>query len=121
MAGWPGALAFTYPPTRQSLFYGSRWGGQKVMWLASPSYHGPVLIRGLELDGPWRVGFSTGDSPAPTAFAELQLAPGRGWNAGGWRSWPTEMRLRGSGCYGVQIDGIGFSEVITFRAVAEPT
>ena len=27
------------------------------------------------LDGPLHVGFSAGDSPAPTAFAELQFAP----------------------------------------------
>ncbi len=56
---------------------------------------------------------------SPAAFTELQLPPGKGWDHGGWRAWPTALRFRGGGCYGVQVDGIGFSEVIVFRAATQ--
>jgi len=46
MVGWPGVVRFPYPNFKGSIFYGSPWGGQKVLWAASSHYHGPVLIRG---------------------------------------------------------------------------
>jgi hypothetical protein len=109
---------FEYPSNKQSIFYGSGWGGDKVLWIGSPSYTGPVLIRGEQLNGSHAVGFSLGDGPA--AYTNLQFPPGKPRSDHGWRNWPTETRLQASGCYAYQVDGTTFSEVIVFiaRAVA---
>jgi hypothetical protein len=99
-----------------ALFGGSAWGGQILKWVGAPSYHGPVLIRGRKLTGRDGFGFGAGKVP----LAEMDVPPGRpggvGLNPGGWRLWPGYARLRSPGCYGLQVDGITFSEVIIFRA-----
>lgn len=100
-------------PSPGGLFSGSAWGGQVVKWLGAPSYHGPVLIRGRMLSGHDGLGFGLGDVP----LAEMDLPPGSGDpSAGGWRAWPGYTRLRSPGCYGWQVDGTTFSEVIIFKA-----
>ena len=108
-------LEFVYPPLpRQTDFYGSGWSGNKVLWWVGGRYHGPVLIRGRQLDGPHLLRFEVGNPP-PT---EMRIRPGRGfapWK--GARDRPSYRRLEAPGCYGYQIDGIGFSRVIVFRAV----
>jgi hypothetical protein len=39
------------------------WMGQKVLWVVHPRYRGPVLIRGRQLDCPYRVRFERGSVP----------------------------------------------------------
>ncbi len=34
------------------------WGGVKVIWIINPSYTGPLLIRGRQLDGSHEVRFN---------------------------------------------------------------
>jgi hypothetical protein len=102
-------LDFAYPPAPKSGFAGSRWSGQKVMWALNPAYHGRVLIRGRQLDGPNELRFDDGLVPP----REKRLF-------GGYASWPSFTRLRAEGCYGYQIDGKSFSRVIVFRAVQVP-
>jgi hypothetical protein len=115
--GRKAVLRFEYPPSKRSGFYGSGRGGNKVLWIGDPSYRGPVLIRGAQLDGPHLVGFSLGDGSA--AYSNLQFPPGRAPEGNhGWRNWPTETRLQASGCYAYRVDGSSFSEVIVFRAIA---
>jgi hypothetical protein len=110
-------LEFVYPPPKQSVFYGSKWSGNKVLWWASGRYHGPVLIRGRQLDGPYLLRFDGGVVP-PT---EIRIRPGPGYGPSkGARGQPSFTRVRVTGCYGYQIDGIGFSRVIVFRAVQVP-
>ena len=47
----------------------------------------------------------------------MDLPPGGGDpNAGGWRFWSGYTRLRSPGCYGLQVDGTTFSEIIIFSA-----
>jgi hypothetical protein len=107
-------LRFEYPPTAKNTpFGGSDWGGQKVLWVVDPSYHGPVLIRGRRLDGDESVRFDRGREPAQ----QLRLPPVPGNTTGGWANYPSYTRLRAAGCYGYQIDGTSFSKVIVFRAV----
>ncbi|MEA2369608.1 MAG: hypothetical protein QOH12_2 [Solirubrobacteraceae bacterium] len=115
------ALNFMYPPppTGQSGFAGSEWGGQKVLWVAAPGYRGPVLIRGRQLNGPHAVGFGGDRIPS----AEMQLLATGAVSPGepnGWREWPSYTRLRAGGCYGYQVDGASFSTVIVFRATPTP-
>jgi len=104
-----GPLRFQYPPARTSVFAGSDWGGNKVVWFSKPTYTGPILIRGGEVGGSHAVGFSGGD---PAAYDSMELPPGHGW-----RNWPTATRVNAPGCYAYQVDGTNFTEVIVFRAV----
>jgi hypothetical protein len=110
-----GVLRFPYPPPKNSVFAGSAWGGQKVLWVGDPSYGGPILIRGHQVDGVNRVQFGQGSAALLKELAfEAQSADN--W-AGGWRTFPSYTRLRAPGCYAYQVDGAGFSDVITFKAV----
>ena len=93
------------PPT--SGFYGSAWFGNKVLWMVDARYTGPVLIRGRQLDGPNRLRFETGRVPP----RELTIQP-----RPGPRGRPSYTRVRVSGCYAYQVDGLGFSYLIVFEA-----
>ena len=90
------------------------WAGQKVLWFVLPSYKGPVLIRGRKLGSSQLMRFDGGKNPA----AEIRIAPGETvtWKGqvAGSRGRPSDVRVRAPGCYGVQIDGTSFSEVIVF-------
>jgi hypothetical protein len=82
------------------------WGVQKVLWFVHPRYRGPVLVRGVGLDNPYRMRFERGRIPP----AELRLPAGT-------RDRPSYVRIRRPGCYAFQIDGLSFSRSIVFRAV----
>jgi len=115
-AGPEPIVDFFYPPPAGSEVARSAWSGQKVPWMRSPRYRGPVLIRGRQLDGPYHLRFGLGLVP-PT---ELKISAG-GWGkssgAPGWGVRASTTRLRAPGCYGYQIDGLTFSRVIVFQAV----
>jgi hypothetical protein len=106
-------LTFIYPPQPDQVWYGSKWSGQKVLWIARPSYRGPILIRGRQLDGSHGLRFEGGPDPA----RELRYAAGVGSGFRGWRAMPSYTRLRAPGCYAWQVDGTTFSKVIVFHAV----
>jgi hypothetical protein len=94
---------------------GSQWLEAGVTWTAAGSYTGPLLIRGGMLGG-GALGFGTGAIP----YDELELldaGQGAPRVAGGGRAWVTDTRIRTGGCYAYQVDGIGFSDVVVFRAV----
>lgn len=110
-----GVLPYDYPPRKNWIFRGSLWGGQALKWLGEPTYGGPVLIRGRQLNGPHLLGFESFTVP----YSEMQVPPGQGDpQTDGWRFWGGYARFRASGCYGVQVDGTNFSEVIVFKATA---
>jgi len=85
------------------------WRGQKVLWTVDPTYRGPELIRGHQLDGKWWVGFEV------LPMQELQLPPLRQGEDARWRGFPSYTRVRGAGCYAYQVDGASFSRVLVFR------
>ncbi len=106
-------IHFQYPPPPTSAWPNSAWSGQKVMWVSSPRYHGPTLIRGRQLDGPNRLRFDDGEVPSVEKRIGIW-----GPNAGSrWGAKASQTRLRAPGCYGYQIDGLTFSRVIVFQAV----
>ncbi len=112
-------------------FAGSEWGGQKVLWVSSPAYQGPALVRGAQLDGPNELRFEGASAaerelrPWPDGNAAdpwpPSPSPRPGWTyAYGWRERPSYTRVRAAGCYAYQVDGLGLSEVIVFRAEPAP-
>jgi hypothetical protein len=115
------ALLRYVPPGPGTDYQGSRWGGQKVIWVIGPSYDGPVLVRGRQLDGPNAVGFtSSADAPnAAHPFREMRIPAGfsgaYGVN-GPWRDVVSATRLLAPGCYAYQIDTLVGSTAIVFRA-----
>jgi hypothetical protein len=111
IGGYP-TLTFIYPPQRQQIWYASEWSGQKVLWIARPTYRGPVLIRGRQLDGPNALRFGRDLNPS----REMRLRSVGGSSPGGWQNRPSYTRLRAPGCYAWQVDGTTFSRVIAFRA-----
>ena len=104
-------VTFVYPPPPNSA-YPSGFGGQKVLWVIAPSYTGPVLIRGRQLDGTTPLWFQLGGGQP--ALAEMQLPPS---TTPGWRDWPSATLLTTTGCYAWQVDGASFTTVIVFRAL----
>jgi hypothetical protein len=106
--GTNGVLDELEPP---ETFESKGWAGQKVLWVVEPSYDGPVLIRGRQLDGPHEVRFDEGDVPPKQIWMPAEDAPDERW-----RERPSYTRVRGSGCYGYQVDGPNFSLLIVFEA-----
>ena len=106
-------VTMTFPPDRRSVFVGSAFSGQKILWLVGPSYHGPVLIRGIGPHNTMPVRFSTTDGPLRP---EVRLPPEPA--AGPARYTDTYVRVRRPGCYAWQVDGSTFTYTITFRVVA---
>lgn len=101
------ALRYLDPIPSESIFSGSAWFGQKVLWMIDPIYAGPVLVRGLQLDGPNELRFDRGLLPSRA----IKIFPG-----GQRRNRPSFTRVRAPGCYAYQVDGLGFSKVIIFNA-----
>jgi hypothetical protein len=118
-----GILPVEFPPDPDWIFAGTGYGVAKVIWVAEPSYDGPVLIRGLQIGGPHRVRFtgqSSTDEPlgfATEAVARPDASKYR-WQKG-WRELKTlrMTAVRVPGCYAWQVDGIDFSYTIVFKVV----
>jgi hypothetical protein len=90
-----------------------------TLWASRPTYEGPVLVRGGRLDRPRRIGFGSGVKPRH----ELRLPAGSPWPSqpldvpSGWRAAKIATRIRDPGCYAFQVDGRGFSYVLTFAVL----
>ena len=83
----------------------------KLLWTV-PGYNGPYIVRGRQLDGPNELAFDQGPSWSNKLHGELRLVgPYSGLN-------PAATYLRAPGCYAYQVDGRGFSYLITFEARA---
>lgn len=128
--GIPRFLDF-FPPSKGSPAARSKWRGAEVVWASHPSYRGPVLVRGRQVDGRRRVGFGRGVLPE----FELRLPAGNWTEASdglrvwgrvvrpqpGWRVAIAPVRVRAEGCYLFQIDGTSFSEPgILFGVIWQP-
>jgi hypothetical protein len=86
----------------------------KTPWVSEPSYSGPILIRGHALDSEEKpLEFdASGGRPSPGLHLVAPNAP----SAGLWSFWPTDMWLRGPGCYGMQLDTLSGTDVVIFEA-----
>ena len=120
LGGIPRTMDVLDPPS------GGAWGIAGVaLWVSDPSYRGPAVIRGGQLDGDGRIRFGRGRHP------ELELRLGAmGWEEDeglrqhgqpvrppkGWRVVTAMTRIRTTGCYAFQVDGEGFSYSLPFFA-----
>lgn len=98
----------------------SPWKSVETIWVSRPTYDGPVFVRGGRLDRAGLVRFGEGRKPD----AELELPTGD-WPTSdfegrrlppGWRAFSVQTRIRAPGCYAFQVDGDGFSYLLTFAA-----
>lgn len=111
------------------------WHEQKVAWLVDRYYTGPLLMRGARIDEPGALRF-----PHYVAAVGYDKGPGYAGGAGDWRphrvlvyvrhgvgatkipasdaypSYPSGIDVKAPGCYAIQVDGVGFSEQLVFRA-----
>ena len=109
------------------------WYWSKVVWARDLQYPGPFVIRGQQLNGPEIIRFEQlvpGGPSGPTpehVFSSLHYPPyttrdHRGiQDSPGWEDIGSYVVVRTPGCYGVQIDGVGFSTVIVFAVPALET
>jgi hypothetical protein len=123
LASGTGALAGSGPvyAVGNVVAYGARMSDgifpAKVLWVAAPDYPGPALIRGRQLDGPGGVFFSNSRRVSELRF-ELDTRVRAGASDQGWRYLPSTVNVEGPGCYGLQIDGPGWTTTIVMRALA---
>ncbi len=113
------ALRIEWPPPAATDFSTGAWGGQRVMWLVSSAYRGPLLVRGRRLDGRDAVRFDGGT--VPRGELRIGVDDRGGWPVGvmsddGQRYRRSLTRLRAPGCYAYQVDGLDFSYRVVFRA-----
>jgi hypothetical protein len=106
----------------------------KVAWAADPSYSGPIRIRGGRVDGNGQLLLDAPENywhgaPVKTVegthlYPELDLLESHSIFPNvpqGWRMWPSGAYVDSPGCYAWQVDGVGFSELITFHSLDLPT
>lgn len=104
-------------------YYGGRqdggWYYLKTLWAAPPGFQDLFLVRGRQINGPNELLFSKGFTASPDQEAEFSSEEG-GSTPSGWVPWANYVRVRAPGCYAVQVDGLHFSEVISFQVVDTP-
>jgi hypothetical protein len=101
-----GVLEFDHNPSHH------KWYSIKTLWFSRPSYRGPAVIRGRQLDGAHEIMF--GERPS---LIDPYLPPGATTNGtGGFREWPGATWIKAAGCYAWQIDTTDGSELVVFEA-----
>ncbi|MBI3745306.1 MAG: hypothetical protein HY264_02040 [Chloroflexi bacterium] len=88
----------------------------KVLWVASSAYAGPVLIRGGRLGAAGAVQFGSGDTGPRDEFRLTEPWASSQGEEPDWREWPSYTFVPSLGCFAYQIDGVGFTKVIVFEA-----
>jgi hypothetical protein len=87
----------------------SGWENVKTHVFSVPAYRGPFLVRARRLDRPGPIRLGAG----PSQTAPLVVPRGQTPNGtNGWREIPYFTFVKAPGCYGWQVDGLTFSEVI---------
>jgi hypothetical protein len=105
--------------SEERMVRGSSSWAVATLWVSRPSYDGPVLVRGGRLDRLGSLGFGRHARPRE----ELRLPAGAPWPLQssdippGWRASEIPTRIRAPGCYAFQVDGRGFSYVLTFAVL----
>jgi len=89
----------------------TRWyAGEAAIVMVGPAYTGSLVIRGRQLDGPQSM-------PLVPTSTEGDVAIFRS-SSSDWRVWTGQLTASSPGCFGLQADGTGFSELIVFQVLA---
>lgn len=88
----------------------------KTLWAISPAYDGPVLLRGRRVDGNGRLFFVIVGAGKPKTELRIPAIPITSRHELPWAFIASLTGIPGPGCYAFQIDGLHFSDVVTFRA-----
>lgn len=100
------------------------WLQQKVIWVVDRSYSGPLLLRGHRIDGAGELKFpryigAVGYNDGPWYGKHRELAYVRSGLTAHVEptldSFPSGIYVESPGCYAIQVDGVGFSEILVFR------
>ena len=101
--------------------------------MADPKYVGPIRIRAAGIDGSGQLLLGGPDNPWNSSpvktvegtdlYSELDFLESHTVSnpPSTWRVWPSAAYVSTSGCYGWQIEGLGFTELITIQALQVPT
>lgn len=87
----------------------SAWESLKTHFFSVPDYQGPFLVRAKRLDRPGPIRLGAGPSQTTPLVVPRGQTP-NGTN--GWREINYFTFVKAPGCYGWQVDGLTFSEVI---------
>lgn len=80
----------------------------KLRWIVSPDYRGPLVIRGAQLGG---------TSPVLFPVPELTALRVDASSDSGWRDIPGGISVEAPGCYAFEIDADGAKHVLVFEVV----
>lgn len=97
-----------------------------MLWLTTPEYTEPFLVRGSRMDGSDDLRFYSiyDNGPETTMFDELRVGPEGIMTrvtetSTGWRQYPAGVLLPTPGCYAMQIDGTTFSSAFVFQVLSD--
>jgi hypothetical protein len=91
----------------------SGWSAIQTLWLSVPGYDGPFVVRGRSLSGTGSMAVVPDSTGVAHGSGPLVVPAGPTMNTGdGYRTVPGSTWVTAPGCYGWQVDGNGFSEVI---------
>jgi hypothetical protein len=124
-----GKIPVNFNPQPPDSYAGTGWPGMKVIWRVSADYSGPLLLRGARIDGTGALRFdhylgaidsqSAVDGSPANGTAYPDLAYDTTSNVSTVTTYPSAIRVQSPGCYGLQVDGTNFSEVITFQVTSQ--
>jgi hypothetical protein len=114
-------------------------GGEGAFIMVASSYTGSLLVRGAQLDGTGTITLAEDQLSASSRDAvagkerlhNVEVVAGGHPGAGAleltaeptvslWRAWLGTLRTTGPGCFGLQVDGDGFTKFIVFAVHAGP-
>lgn len=92
-------------------------GSQAILILVDPAYHGPILVRVRRLDGTGSAELAGGglQQLADGSVGLPQTSAPPYWGTAGGELTPST-----AGCYGIQLDGTTFSEVVVIEVRQGP-
>jgi len=97
-------------------------GSQGVVFLVSPEYKGPIIVRSKRLDGSGSLGIAAGPGPSGPSVALPGGTLGIPVTSSPpyWGVWFGVMVPTAAGCYGIQIDGNSWSSVAVIQVQKGP-
>jgi hypothetical protein len=94
------------------------WFALQTLWLTTPGYDGPFVVRAERLGGRGPIEVQPGGSGLEPGTGPLVVPTGPTANTrDGYRTVPGSTWVTSSGCYAWQVDGRNFSEIIVVDAV----